>query len=176
MASDKQEFECCFLTKYHLWPLTLCPFSLSFSLTLANVILVLGSERLYSEMVRRFDGTRASTDEVIRVVKLAKSGGCVDRDEAYMKQLRQAQIRDYFFGDAKRTLSPHTQIVAFSQLVIYKVHQGKKGEKRTPPFPPSKKNKERKKKNKEGAIFRFTFSFYSALYCLSILGKRAKFC
>lgn len=75
-------------------------------------------------MVRRFDGNKTSTEEFITVVKLAKSGGCVDRDEAYLKQVRQVQIREYFFGDAKRTLSPHTQIIDFSQITIYKIHQG----------------------------------------------------
>ncbi|KAI9821526.1 MAG: Cleavage polyadenylation factor subunit clp1 [Phylliscum demangeonii] len=89
-----------------------------------NVIVVLGSERLWSDMLRRFDGRLASTSEAITVVKVAKSGGCVDRDEPYLKQQRQAQIRDYFFGDDyKRTLSPHTQLVDWSQLVIYKIHQ-----------------------------------------------------
>lgn len=88
---------------------------------IVNVLIVLGSERLYSDMVRRFSGHRTSTDESISVVKLDKSGGCVDRDDAYMKQARQAQIREYFFGDAKSTLSPHTQQVDFSQVTIYRV-------------------------------------------------------
>ncbi len=86
--------------------------------------MVLGNERLYSDMVRRFEGSSASTDEAIRVVKLARSGGCVDRDEEYMKQLRQVQIREYFFGDAKRTLSPHTQQLDFSQVATFKIHEG----------------------------------------------------
>lgn len=55
------------------------------------------------------------------VIKLDKSGGCVDRDESYMKQFRHAQVREYFFGDAKTTLSPHTQQLDFDQLSIYKV-------------------------------------------------------
>ncbi|KAI9795657.1 MAG: Cleavage polyadenylation factor subunit clp1 [Piccolia ochrophora] len=88
-----------------------------------NVLLVLGSERLYSDMHRRFDSHTTSTDEKTTVVKLAKSGGCVDRDEEYMKLARQAQIREYFFGDAKRTLSPHTQQVDFHQLTVYKIHE-----------------------------------------------------
>ena len=75
-------------------------------------------------MLRRFDGSKISTDESITVLKLAKSGGCVDRDDAFMKQARQAQVRQYFFGDAKRTLSPHTQQVDFGQVSIYKIHQG----------------------------------------------------
>ncbi|KAI9679339.1 MAG: Cleavage polyadenylation factor subunit clp1 [Caeruleum heppii] len=88
-----------------------------------NVLIVLGSERLYSDMLRRFDGSKISTEESISVIKLTKSGGCVDRDEEHMKQARHAQIREYFFGDARRTLSPHTQQVDFDTVVIYKIHE-----------------------------------------------------
>ena len=72
-------------------------------------------------MVRRFNNQRTSTDEIVEVVKLEKSGGCVDRDESFMQQFRQARIREYFFGDARNILSPHIQHVDFSQLSIYKV-------------------------------------------------------
>lgn len=86
-----------------------------------NVIIILGSERLSSDMVRKFNGQKTSTDDTITVLKLDKSGGCVDRDESYLKQYRQAQIREYFFGDSKITLSPHTQQVDFNQVTIYKL-------------------------------------------------------
>ena len=71
-------------------------------------------------MVRRYNGPKPSTIENIEVVKLEKSGGCVDRDEEYMRHFRQAQVREYFLGDAKNTLSPHIQHVDFSQLTIFK--------------------------------------------------------
>ncbi|KAI9753918.1 MAG: NADPH:quinone reductase [Chaenotheca gracillima] len=86
-----------------------------------NVLLVLGSERLYSDMLRRFDGSKISTEETISVVKLAKSGGCVDRDESYMQQARHAQLKEYFFGDPKRPLSPYSQLVDFASLTIFRV-------------------------------------------------------
>lgn len=86
-----------------------------------NVIIVLGSERLSSDMLRKFNGQKTSTDDTITVIKLDKSGGCADRDETYLKQFRQAQIREYFFGDSKITLSPHTQQVDFNQITIYKL-------------------------------------------------------
>jgi len=71
-------------------------------------------------MQKRF-GTPNSTsgDESIQVVRLSRSGGCVDRDESYMRQLRQAQIRNYFFGGPKNTLSPFTigaEFEAFKML------------------------------------------------------------
>lgn len=87
--------------------------------------MVLGSERLYSDMLRKCNGLKTATGEMINVLKLDKSGGCVDRDEAYLDQFRQAQIRRYFFGDAKNNLSPHTQQIDFSSVTIYKLTECK---------------------------------------------------
>jgi polyribonucleotide 5'-hydroxyl-kinase len=89
-----------------------------------NVVIVLGSERLHSDMIRRFDGQKTTNDDPITVIKLDKSGGCADRDDTYLAQTRQAQIREYFFGDKRRTLSPHTQTVDFNALTIYKIYEG----------------------------------------------------
>ncbi|KAL9101987.1 MAG: hypothetical protein Q9163_002816 [Psora crenata] len=86
-----------------------------------NVVVVLGSERLYSDMLRRFNQQNTSGEDMITVIKLDKSGGCVDRDETYRQQLLQAQIRQYFFGDAKNTLSPYTLQLDFSQFTVYKL-------------------------------------------------------
>lgn len=72
-------------------------------------------------MLRRYNGHSTGGGEPITIVKLDKSGGCVDRDDGYMRQFRQAQVREYFFGDAKNDLSPHTQQLDFSQLNIYKI-------------------------------------------------------
>lgn len=84
------------------------------------------------------------SDERITVLKLSKSGGCVDRDEAFMKAISESQIRSYFFGTTatstastantgvigsisggggsnsnKITLSPHTQQLDFASLALY---------------------------------------------------------
>lgn len=85
-----------------------------------NVIIALGSERLYSDLLRRFEDRRGGAESVT-VLKLPKSGGCVDRDEGYLKEARQRAVREYFFGEPKRTLSPYTMSVDFSSLVIYRV-------------------------------------------------------
>ncbi|KAL8760936.1 MAG: hypothetical protein Q9184_002904 [Pyrenodesmia sp. 2 TL-2023] len=86
-----------------------------------NVMVVVGSERLYSDMLRRFNGQRMGTDTTTTVIKLDRSGGSVNRDEEYLHRFRQAQIREYFFGDSKVALSPNTQQVDFSQLSIYRI-------------------------------------------------------
>jgi polyribonucleotide 5'-hydroxyl-kinase len=110
---------------------------------IVSTILVIGSERLYSSMVKNYDNkptssaSAAASDERISVVKLSKSGGCVDRDAAFMKSLRESQIRFYFFGSSvpstassalslsagssatKITLSPHAQQLDFDSLAVY---------------------------------------------------------
>lgn len=81
----------------------------------------------------------SSSDERIAVVKLAKSGGCVDRDATFMKYLRESQIRSYFFGTtvpstassalsssstaigSTITLSPLAQQVDYDSLSIYNI-------------------------------------------------------
>lgn len=95
-------------------------------LFVVNVILVMGSEKIHRDMSKRFEGQRTSTDDIITVVKLDKSGGCVDRDEkTFMKPIREAATREYFFGDAKRTLSPHIQQIDFNALTIYQIRECK---------------------------------------------------
>ena len=74
--------------------------------------------------MRRFNSQKTIHNESITVIKVDKSGGCVDRDESYLQQLRQAQIREYFFGDMKNTLSPHTLQIDFSQFAIYRLAEG----------------------------------------------------
>jgi len=98
-----------------------------------SAIVCLGSERLYSDMVKRFDGqptaSRSSTNtssapETISVIKLAKSGGCVDRDETYMQAFRAAQIKTYFYGNPRLSngiaLQPRQQQVDFSTLTVWR--------------------------------------------------------
>ncbi|KAE8448649.1 Cleavage polyadenylation factor subunit clp1 [Mollisiaceae sp. DMI_Dod_QoI] len=88
-----------------------------------NIILVIGSERLHSEMLRRFSAYRTSIGETITLVKLDKSGGCVDRDDAFMQQTNEAAIKEYFFGNIKTTLSPHTQHLGYDEVFVYKIRE-----------------------------------------------------
>jgi polyribonucleotide 5'-hydroxyl-kinase len=107
-----------------------------------TTIVVLGSERLYSTMVKQYDNRPSASasanifDERISVLKLSKSGGCVDRDDAFRKATRESQIRTYFFGNpipstasaalslsasstSAVTLSPHAQVMDFASLSIF---------------------------------------------------------
>lgn len=93
---------------------------------------------MYSTMLRKYNARDASPafsrtpQERISVLKVTKSGGCVDRDQAFMKSHREAQIRSYFFGRAVPStafspsgttisLSPHTQLIDFRSLAIYNI-------------------------------------------------------
>lgn len=74
-------------------------------------------------MLRKCNGLKTATGEMITVIKLDKSGGCVDRDEAYLDQFRHAHIREYFLGNVKSILSPHIQQVDFSSMSIYRLSE-----------------------------------------------------
>lgn len=90
---------------------------------IVTLLITVGSERLSSEMVRRFNGQKTGVSETITVLRLDKSGGCVDRDTEYMQQFRRAQVREYFFGDIHNPLSPHTQQVDFDHITIFKTNE-----------------------------------------------------
>jgi len=84
-----------------------------------NLILSIGSERLFNDMNRRFS-TGKSSEEAIPVLRTSKPGGAVERDASYMKQLRTQQIREYFFGTSKESLSPHSHSVGFGEVSVYR--------------------------------------------------------
>ncbi|SPJ74003.1 related to cleavage/polyadenylation factor IA subunit [Fusarium torulosum] len=84
-----------------------------------NVIIVIGSTNISSELSRRFSTERTSLGEPISVVPIDKSDGVVIRDEAFLQHVREAAIKEYFFGDSKRTLSPLIQQVDFDNVIVY---------------------------------------------------------
>jgi polyribonucleotide 5'-hydroxyl-kinase len=86
-----------------------------------DVLLVLGSEQLYKDL-------KTQVGDAVTTVKLEKSTGCVDRDESYMQELRQNQIREYFFGYGAINLAPHTILAEISSLAIYQIISGHSSE------------------------------------------------
>lgn len=95
-----------------------------FSINVAVVIV--GQERLYSDMMKRF---KNRTD--LTVVKVPKSGGCVDREPVYRRAVTAAQINEYFYGMPKQMLAPYTVTVDYSQMVIYRVAEDTEGSSST---------------------------------------------
>ncbi|EMD69599.1 hypothetical protein GGP41_001255 [Bipolaris sorokiniana] len=89
-----------------------------------NVVITLGSERLYSDLLRKFSSRTTDPSESVSVIRLDKSGGCVDRSETYMRALRHAQIKEYFFGHGDETLAPSSQTADAADLHIFRVVGG----------------------------------------------------
>lgn len=83
-----------------------------------DVILVLGHERLHSELSAEF-----ASNPAVSVVKLQRSGGVVTRTPEYRKASRERRVREYLYG-AQGELSPSSQTVPFSDLQIFRVGGG----------------------------------------------------
>ncbi|XP_041008374.1 protein CLP1 homolog isoform X2 [Juglans microcarpa x Juglans regia] len=84
----------------------------------ANVILVLGQEKLWS-MLKDVLKNKPNVD----VVKLQKSGGVVSRNAKVRQKTRSYRIKEYFYG-LVNDLSPHSNIANFSDLAVYRIGGG----------------------------------------------------
>ncbi|KAF0429404.1 Clp1-domain-containing protein [Gigaspora margarita] len=84
-----------------------------------NIIIVLGHERLYSDMARLYKD-RSN----INVLKLAKSGGAIDREKVFRRQVQMRKIREYFYGLPKFELSPCSTLINLNDITIYRVGVG----------------------------------------------------
>ncbi|GAA5960259.1 hypothetical protein JCM21900_002443 [Sporobolomyces salmonicolor] len=84
-----------------------------------NVLLVLGSERLYVEMTKLMN-----TNKTVTVVRVPKSDGASDLDLATLSRIQSSQVRSYFYGGPALTqgvLSPFSIIVKFEDVQICRV-------------------------------------------------------
>ncbi|KAI5362892.1 Putative pre-mRNA cleavage complex subunit Clp1, P-loop containing nucleoside triphosphate hydrolase [Septoria linicola] len=100
-----------------------------------NMVLTIGSERLASDMSRRF-GTNKNPEETVHVLRITKPGGAVERDAAFMKQVRTQSLRQYFFGSSKESLNPHSHTIPFADLDVYRVKSGSVGTSEDTSFAP----------------------------------------
>ncbi|ERT03215.1 hypothetical protein HMPREF1624_01521 [Sporothrix schenckii ATCC 58251] len=93
-----------------------------------NLVVVLGdgaaSTAIQQALTNRFQGETTTFGEPIQIVQLDASDGVVDRSDAVEQQQREACIKEYFFGDAKRTLSPYTQQVDADALTVLRLPPG----------------------------------------------------
>lgn len=80
-----------------------------------NVVAVVGNERLYSDLLRRY------SDRNLAILKIPRSGGCVDTDAAYTRHVQHAAIQHYFYGKSLEPLSPFTITVKMSDVTVYQV-------------------------------------------------------
>jgi polyribonucleotide 5'-hydroxyl-kinase len=84
-----------------------------------TVIVILGHERLYNDMVRRY-----SDKSGIAVVKLARSGGAVELNNDYVQQLQNYRTKQYFYGELKNVLSPVSRTLDFKNIKVYRLAEG----------------------------------------------------
>lgn len=85
-----------------------------------DVILVLGQDRLYSEL------KRGCTSNDIAIVKLDRSGGVVPRNKMLRRLDRMKRIREYFYGSkcietGANLLSPCATEISFDEVELYMV-------------------------------------------------------
>lgn len=86
-----------------------------------NVIITIDSKPLEGDLKDMLRDERSSLGEQIRVVDIPKAKSLPERDDLWLLQEREADVKEYFFGDAKMVLSPSTQLVDFDTLTIYKI-------------------------------------------------------
>ncbi|CAI6363966.1 unnamed protein product [Macrosiphum euphorbiae] len=79
-----------------------------------DVILVLDEERLYNKLVRDMPG-------FVKVVLLPKRRGVVQRRNKFKLEGREARIREFFYGSPRNVLHPHTCLVRFSDIKVYRI-------------------------------------------------------
>jgi polyribonucleotide 5'-hydroxyl-kinase len=84
-----------------------------------SVIVVLGHERLYNDMVRRY-GHKPG----LSVVKLGRSGGAVELPESYLLQQQSYSTKQYFYGELKNVLSPVSRTMDFKTVKVYRIAEG----------------------------------------------------
>ncbi|KXN71439.1 Clp1-domain-containing protein [Conidiobolus coronatus NRRL 28638] len=82
----------------------------------ATVVVVVGHERLYSEILK----TTSSIPNVT-TLKLPKSGGVVNRDESFRRKVLMNHVKQYFYGNFKYDLTPFSNVVSFNNVEIYRV-------------------------------------------------------
>ncbi|KAK6455839.1 protein CLP1 [Scheffersomyces xylosifermentans] len=81
-----------------------------------NIIVVLGNERLTIDLKKRFKHKASS----LTVVKVPKSGGVADADEAFIRRTQEETIKEYFNGNSKTRLSPFKTDIDVKDHTIYK--------------------------------------------------------
>ncbi|KAJ2001072.1 Cleavage polyadenylation factor subunit clp1 [Coemansia thaxteri] len=84
-----------------------------------TTLLVVGSERMFSVLSGRLSGSSPSPS--VSVVKLARSGGTVDRHPAFRQLYNARAIKQYFYGTAREPFTSFSTIANFKEIRILRV-------------------------------------------------------
>lgn len=82
-----------------------------------SVIVVSGHEKLYADMLKKFKDRSSE----ITIVKVPRSGGCVERDGSFIRKAQSEAIQQYFYGTINNSLAPFTATVDYSVVTVYRV-------------------------------------------------------
>ncbi len=83
--------------------------------------VVFGHDRFYNNLSKKV----ASLPSPPEIIKLNKSGGAVEKDIAFMKSYSHSKVKQYFFGDPVYPLSPFSTSIAFDDLLLLRIGEGK---------------------------------------------------
>lgn len=83
-----------------------------------NIIMVIGNERLLIDLKKKFKHKIASSQ--LDFVKVPKSGGVIEVDDAYIRKSQEESIKEYFNGTIRSPLSPFKTELDAKDFVIYK--------------------------------------------------------
>ncbi|KAJ2870650.1 Cleavage polyadenylation factor subunit clp1, partial [Coemansia asiatica] len=97
-----------------------------------NVLLVVGNERMYSHF-----SSRVPTQTT--VLKLAKSGGTVDRDANFRHQEQSQAIKQYFSGTTAEPRMSFSTVVNFADTRVLRVGEDAKAPSSTLPLGETRK-------------------------------------
>lgn len=87
----------------------------------ADIILVVGQERLYNRLL---EDVKKSGNRDATLIRLPKSGGVVTRSREIRQVARANRVRDYFYG-LTRDLMPHSETSPISDLTILRIGSGR---------------------------------------------------
>ncbi|KAJ1672237.1 Cleavage polyadenylation factor subunit clp1 [Coemansia sp. RSA 1836] len=94
-----------------------------------TTLLVVGSERMYSLLSTRAftkstittDGSGGPPPSPVTVLKLARSGGTVDRSAMFRQQYNSRIIQQYFYGTSKEPFTSFSTVANFQEIRILRV-------------------------------------------------------
>ncbi|KAK9455082.1 Pre-mRNA cleavage complex II protein Clp1-domain-containing protein [Dipodascopsis uninucleata] len=81
-----------------------------------NVVIAVGHERLYNDMLKKY---KTRTD--ITVLKVRRSAGVVENDSYYLRSVQQLKMKEYFHGSPSLILSSFTVTIPFSVMNVFRI-------------------------------------------------------
>ncbi|KAJ1722280.1 Cleavage polyadenylation factor subunit clp1 [Coemansia erecta] len=105
-----------------------------------NTLLVVGNERMYSLLNSRLEAmSQGLPQRETTAIKLAKSGGTVDRDAVYRQQQTSRTIKQYFYGTTREPLTSFPTVVNFKEISVLRVGEDVRAPSSTLPLGETRK-------------------------------------